>query len=382
MRLHNFLAIIGLFLIIIALPQPFSAAGETQEVATTDLLVRAEPSGDGKVLGKLNIGDKLTVFKESHGWSQTYYNGKKAWVASHYLTSSQTKTKPKQKATYTSNSLTEQAKITANGTRLRKGPSTNDSIRTTIPYGTAIQITATEGDWHQVTTSDGSVGWVASSLTDHPTESQKTKANEKIASTTTSSEEETTSDKQIVTKENGSLAGYHIVLDAGHGGKDPGALSINHTYEKDLTLQTTNAIASELRNAGANVTLTRTGDYYISLSQRVGISNADQADAFISVHYNSFPTQNINGFSTHYYDGSTYSLAQSVQKNLGQQLPLNSRGSKQDDYHVLRNNKHPSLLLELGFLTNFHDVNTIQSSGFQSKVGLGVKNGLIEHFAN
>ncbi len=94
----------------------------------------------------------------------------------------------------------------------------------------------------------------------------------------------------------GSLSGYTIVLDAGHGGRDPGAIGLRGYFmEKDLVYDTTAPIAQTLRNYGATVIETRTGDYYLSLDERASISNTHYTDAFISVHYNSFPVVSVQG---------------------------------------------------------------------------------------
>ena len=84
-----------------------------------------------------------------------------------------------------------------------------------------------------------------------------------------------------------NLAESTIVLDAGHGGYDSGALSQSNKYEKNYTLQMVNAVAARLRSAGANVVLTRSGDDYVGLAERAHVSNKLSADAFISIHFDS-----------------------------------------------------------------------------------------------
>src|SRR5699024_10520697 len=136
-----------------------------------------------------------------------------------------------------------------------------------------------------------------------------------------------------------ALAGYNIVLDPGHGGTDSVSIVFNHFYEKDLINTTTEKIADNLRDAGATVILTRKGDSYISLDDRIRLSNSYHADAFVSIHYNAFPVPIVRGTSTYYYAGGRdRDLAQSIQTSLTQMNSVYDRGIRQGDFKVLREN--------------------------------------------
>lgn len=98
--------------------------------------------------------------------------------------------------------------------------------------------------------------------------------------------------------------------------------------------------------------MTRSNDQYLSLNQRVNISHAQKADAFISIHYNAFSSTS-SGIITFYYNNSKDGrLAQSIHNGLLAQTGMKNLGAKYGNYHVLRTNKRPSVLLELGFLSN------------------------------
>ncbi|RYG72556.1 N-acetylmuramoyl-L-alanine amidase [Lentibacillus lipolyticus] len=287
---------IGVVLLAMAIFSPTVHAGEeqTREVGTNLLNVRSEPSYNGPIIGQLEDGDRVVVFQERFGWAQTYYGGKIAWVASHYLIPIDNTKKSAKVAGSGENSV-----------RVIKGP-------------------------HDLS---------------------------------------------------GKLEGYTVVLDPGHGGKDPGAITKTSVREKNLTMGAAESTAQALREAGADVKLTRSDDTFISLDDRVRISNAHEADAFISLHYNAFPLDGVNGFGTYYYaNGAEKELAQNIQSALHQHTDLNSRGIRQNEYHVLRENRDLSVLVELGFMTNAYDLSIIQTEKHEDNVADGIVEGVMEYF--
>ena len=112
-----------------------------------------------------------------------------------------------------------------------------------------------------------------------------------------------------------------IVVDAGHGGYDPGT-SGKSSIEKNLALTTAKLVASRLANAGANVFMTRSNDTFISLSGRVNVSEAKHADAFISVHYNASTSSSANGIASFYYsEAKDKELAKYIQESMAENAP-------------------------------------------------------------
>ncbi|WP_010097756.1 N-acetylmuramoyl-L-alanine amidase [Ornithinibacillus scapharcae] len=186
-------------------------------------------------------------------------------------------------------------------------------------------------------------------------------------------------EEQEVFFPNGLLAGYTIVIDPGHGGKDPGAIGQNGIMEKELILETSLIIAEKIRESGGNVILTRADDSFVSLKNRVLISNQHEVDAFISIHFNAYSADYVGGINTYYYKNGRR-LANIVQKRLSEEVSLRNRGVIQDNYRVLRDNKHPAILIELGFITNTTELATIQSQTYQDNVARGITIGLIEYF--
>lgn len=358
-----------LFLFLFIPATTHAESGQAYEVSSASLNVRSEPAPNAQIIGQLTAGDKVVAFKEEYGWVQTYLAGQEAWIAKHHLISVDSE---RQKSHHTdATNASEKITITTNGVHVRSGPGTNHSIIGSVSSGNTYNVVESAGDWYKVSFSDGTAGWVAGWLTSSGNKSSASKSNHSKLS-------DNAPTKQL--SANKSLAGYNVVLDPGHGGKDPGSIGLYGVKEKDLISSTANIIAQALRNAGANVILTRSSDYFISLDERVHISESYDTDAFVSLHYNAFPIVSVNGVSTYYANGNSQRLAQVVQSSLMSSVNLHNRGVMQANYHVIHDNSAPSILMELGFITNPNDLAIIQTGDYQSKVAHAITNGLKNYF--
>lgn len=342
--------------------------GQSYEVYSSVLNVRGEPTSDGEIIGVLSKGNKVMAFQEKYGWVQTYYGGHVAWVAKHHLIPV-SNTSQSSSANTQSVTTTDSITVTANSVRLRSGPGTDYNVIGSSSAGDTYNIVETNGDWHQIKFSNGSTGWIAAWLTN--TSSTSEQSSEPI---------NTSNNTNNNTPQSESLEGYTIVLDPGHGGKDPGAIALNGIYEKDLVSDTAVRVADELRNAGATVIVTRNGDYFVSLDNRASISNSYQTDAFVSLHYDSFPTIGVNGVTTYFGNGSDRGLAQNIQSSLASTVSLDNRGIMQRDFSVLRGTTAPSVLIELGFISNPNDLAIVQTAAYQNQVATAITDGLVDYF--
>jgi N-acetylmuramoyl-L-alanine amidase len=181
------------------------------------------------------------------------------------------------------------------------------------------------------------------------------------------------------------LLGKKIIIDAGHGGKDTGAVGPTGLMEKEVNLKTALLLKSELEKSGAIVTLTRSTDVFLELSERTAIANSSNADAFISIHADSFSTSS-KGSTTYYnttvnFNGpKSEELAQAVQKNMVDSLATYNRGVKEQEFYVNRMNELPSILVELAFISNPKEEALLRSNAFRQKAALGIRKGLEEYF--
>ena len=142
-----------------------------------------------------------------------------------------------------------------------------------------------------------------------------------------------------------------IVLDAGHGGTDTGAIGAN-IYEKDIVLDITKRIENILKSKGYDVKMTRTDDSYVSLQDRVDISEAYNPDIFVSIHVNSSVKPEITGLETHYYHQESMSLAQTVHSSLASAIQSPNRGLFKSKFYVINHTTSPAILIEIGFISN------------------------------
>ena len=179
------------------------------------------------------------------------------------------------------------------------------------------------------------------------------------------------------------LKGKTIVLDPGHGGNDVGTTSIAGTYEKTLALKTVKVVEQQLKDAGANVILTRSDDAFVPLEQRANLSNQNKADAFISFHYNWLDDLSVNGLTDFYYQKSKdRRLATNILTEVVKTTGLKNTGTRFEDLNVLRNNSQPSTLIELGFLSNKQEDATIENPAYRDQVAQGIYQGLLTYFSD
>jgi N-acetylmuramoyl-L-alanine amidase len=157
-----------------------------------------------------------------------------------------------------------------------------------------------------------------------------------------------------------------IILDAGHGGNDPGA--VNGKYkEKDAALSISLKIGSILASEGADVIYTRDCDRTVELGERCRIANNDDADYFISIHLNAATAKSANGIETYAYgtSGKGHELAKAVQKELITATGARDRGVKTANFYVLKRTRMPAILVETGFISNDAECLTLFKDGYQ-----------------
>ena len=156
-----------------------------------------------------------------------------------------------------------------------------------------------------------------------------------------------------------------FVIDAGHGGKDPGA--VGYVRESNVTLRLAKLVAYELRLGGHDVTMTRSDDVYKTLGERVRLANAVKPDLFLSLHCNGSVDPRANGVETLCYHagGPAANYANRVQSELANYTGLRNRGVKLMPWlYVLRHTKIPAILVELGFVSNPSDAAKLKNPEF------------------
>lgn len=168
-----------------------------------------------------------------------------------------------------------------------------------------------------------------------------------------------------------------VVVDAGHGGNDPGAQRGN-SNEKDITLAIARKTNQYLTEHGVKVLMTRTEDTTVSLADRVDLTNKTNPDAFLSIHINSLEsTSDIHGIETYYQTPQSKALAQKIHSNLVKELKAPDRSVRKAKFYVVNRTAVPACLAEVGFISNKNEREKLNSSDYQSKVAGALAKGMI-----
>jgi N-acetylmuramoyl-L-alanine amidase CwlD len=174
-----------------------------------------------------------------------------------------------------------------------------------------------------------------------------------------------------------TLKGKLIVIDAGHGGTETGAIR-DRILEKDLTLQIATALQKALEAKGAKVVMTRSDDSFVSLQERVEISNRTQPDIFVSVHINSMPqvVSPMTGVEVYYRTPQSKVLAIVLMNSLVSTLQATDRGIGERNLYVVHHTIAPSVLCEVGFISNPDERALLLTPEYQQKIVQALSTGI------
>ena len=170
-----------------------------------------------------------------------------------------------------------------------------------------------------------------------------------------------------------------VVIDPGHGGKDPGATSYLGDYEKTVNLSIARKVTSYLENRGIRVIMTRNSDIFIELNERADIANRAGADLFVSIHADAHPSRLTNGYTIYVARSASWSskkIGVAVEQSMGQ-TGLASKGVRNSDFRVLVRTACPAILVECGYLSNPSDAALLRDSDFQDRVARSIADGII-----
>ncbi len=337
------------------------------------LNVRSGPSQSHASLGNLARGAKVEVSSFTDRWAQITYNGKNAYVHSYYLD------------------------LTLNGKAFRMlgQPAVSESGQSTSvtwpKIGGTITTSHTQsGQTITIQTEATALERLSRSIKGISTISYgQNQKGQTITFQVASGYQATISHTvgevilNVSPKVTGqTLSGKKIVIDAGHGGSDPGA-SGHSLKEKDIVLDVSLRVEKLLRDAGAHVIMTRDRDIYPTLTERVKLANDAKADIFISIHTNS-ATPTATGTETYwnatYAAGESKRLASAIQKRLIERLGTRDRGVKEGNFQVIRTTKMPSVLLELAFISNSTEAELMKTDAFRQNSAQAIYDGLVDFY--
>jgi len=171
-----------------------------------------------------------------------------------------------------------------------------------------------------------------------------------------------------------------VVIDPGHGGKDPGAIGLRGLQEKHVILPISKKIADILEKKGIQVVMTRDSDYFVDLAPRVTIADRADANLFVSIHANSMPANrtDVNGLETYYYS-SGQGLARAIHSNVLRSINVRDRGVRKARFYVLRKSSMPSVLVEVGFVTGAVDSPRLGTTAYQNQMAEAIARGIVQY---
>ncbi|WP_235612335.1 N-acetylmuramoyl-L-alanine amidase [Metalysinibacillus jejuensis] len=406
---------------------------------TNGLNIRQEPKiENNNIIGKVNAGGNLAVYDIQGDWLKVTYNGVFAYISSQYAEYIDAKTRqPLTNVT---------KKVKANQDLNLYYGATSSSKKITqvgvVPAGTELEVYTSEGGYYQVKYKNIPGYIVGESTTDlTPTPPPVIEEKPKPTPPTTAPSGPTATVGRVTvdyvnvraqannqSKQLGQLrlgqrvavnqiSGYWaninfngqsawvyksylkllnqnglplqnriIVIDPGHGGKDPGAVS-NGYNEKSIVLKVGNLVGQKLRTAGADVRQTRTTDKFLELQEIVDFTNRNEAEIFVSIHVNSFGSSTAHGTETYYSitAGDMYKEDQDLATFINSQIVKNAnmynRGVKTAPYYVTRNVIIPAVLVELGFISNDTDRAKLVSDKYVEIYAESIYQGIVQYYS-
>lgn len=185
-----------------------------------------------------------------------------------------------------------------------------------------------------------------------------------------------------------------VIVDAGHGGDDPGKVGINGALEKDINLSIAFLVKKYLEQQDVTVVMTRNSDDGLyraespnkkieDLKNRLAVIDASGAVLAVSIHQNSYTSEKVNGAQVFYYESSAE--GEKAAKLMQQQLrngvdETNDREAKKNgSYYLLKKSSVPTIIVECGFLSNGEEANRLIDKAYQEKMAWNISMGILQY---
>ena len=190
---------------------------------------------------------------------------------------------------------------------------------------------------------------------------------------------------QLVTSENVQAKKVVVVIDAGHGGHDPGKVGVNDALEKDINLQIAEKVKKYLEKNEIEVVMTREDDVMEDtkledMKKRVALINKTKPVITVSIHQNSYSDPNVKGAQVFYFTGSEVSkeAASLMQEELKKVDTENFRQIKSNsDFYMLKKTEVPTIIVECGFLSNPGEAEKLVSEEYQEQMAQAICSGIM-----
>ncbi|WP_042349297.1 N-acetylmuramoyl-L-alanine amidase [Bacillus massiliigorillae] len=266
-------------------------------------------------------------------------------------------------------SFSSERYVTSSTLNVRKGPSTNYNVVKVLKYKEKVTLGYQVGNWVLIKADDNTIGFVS---TDYLSTSNPTSSGDNPGDTSGGK----------------SLASQVLVIDPGHGGTDPGKVGFG-LKEKDIVLNTSLLLKKLLIQTPLNVKYTRETDVTLDLvKDRVPYALSVKGNTFVSIHANggggtgseTYYWGKVSKAATNPYVSDSKMLAEFIQKRLVVALDTRDRGIKHGDFHVIRENQMPAVLVELAFMDTKADSEKLNSPVYRQKAAEAIYLGILDYY--
>ncbi len=338
---------------------------QKQVTTTQNINVYVKASSSSKIISTVNSKVKLPVYETVNGYYLTEVNDLPGYIVANStedVTVEQPSTPvPALKPAPTPDPITPPVtgdllgRVTVDNLNIRKEANSTSTVLGKLSKGEYVQVNSINGYWAQVT-FEGQTGYVHKSYL------------------------------KLLNQSGSPLKDRIIIIDPGHGGKDPGT-SFGSISEKNITLKVGTLVKNKLEAAGAKVLMPRTGDTFPTPQDRVDFTHANYGEIFVSIHVNSAANTAAQGTETYYAKtpGDMYEedidLATFVNNQIVNNLNMKNRKVKEEKHIVSANTNIPAILVELGFLTNSEDRAKMTDDQYVEQFAESIYKGILQYYA-
>lgn len=326
-----------------------------QVTTTQNLNLYLEPTSTSNVISTIDSKVKLPVYNTVNGYYLTVVNGLPGYivVGSTEDVIVEKPSTPDPTPPLVSGDLL--GRVTVDNLNIRKEANSTSPVVDKVKKGEYVQVNSVNGYWAQVTYK-GQNGYVHKSYL------------------------------KLLNQNGNPLKDRIIIIDPGHGGKDPGTV-VGTIEEKNIVLKVSTLVTQKLEAAGANVLMTRTGDTYPTREGRVDFSHVNYGEIFVSIHANYANNTAAQGTETYYAKtpGDVYEedidLATFVNNQIVKNVNMKDRKVKEMKYIVIANTNIPAILVELGFLSNSEDRAKLTDDQYVELFAESIYKGILEYYS-
>ncbi|MFJ8089740.1 N-acetylmuramoyl-L-alanine amidase [Lysinibacillus sp. NPDC095746] len=334
-----------------------NALGNVQkQVATTqNINLYAKPTSSSKVISTVNSKMNLPVYKTVSGYHLTVVNGVPGYIVANSTADVEVEkpSTPDPTPPIVSGDLL--GRVTVDNLNIRQEANATSAVVSKLKKGDYVQVNSINGYWAQVT-YQGQTGYVHKSYI------------------------------KLLNQNGNPVKDRIIIIDPGHGGSDPGT-SYGSITEKDITLKVSTLVKGKLEAAGAKVLMPRTGDTFSPPQKHIDFAHDNYGEIFVSIHVNSADSTKAKGTETYYAKtpGDMYQedieLATFVNNQIVKNVNMENRKVRQKNYIVVANTIIPSILVELGFLTNSEDRAKLTDDKYLELFAESIYKGILEYYS-